>query len=129
MRYLIVLLALTCGISGAAQGVVPIYATRVDIFYRAVAGHFPTEENIPPPAYPPEMRRAALEDTVPFTALVGQDGRVSGIVTGDSKFPEFRQVVQETLPTWRFRPWRGGAKEHAAPVQLRGEIRFRIVED
>lgn len=128
MRFLIVLLAVVCATSGAAQGVVPIYGTRVEIYYRAVAGRFPTEERITPPAYPPEMRRAALEDTVPFTVVVGPNGRVSKIAVGEGKFPEFRRAVQETLSTWQFRPLRGAA-EDAAPVQLRGEIRFCIVED
>lgn len=129
MRYLILLFALACGSDVGAQGVIPRYGTRIEIVYRATEGRFPVEENIASPAYPAAMRRAALEDVVTFTAVVGDDGRLGSIAVGAAKFPEFRRAVEEVLPFWRFRPRDEAFGENAPPVRLRGEIRFCIVED
>ncbi|WP_415909961.1 TonB family protein [Oleiharenicola sp. Vm1] len=126
MRFALAVLILGLGVAHAmAQGVIPSYGTRVDIRYRAVMGEFPTEEKVVPPAYPALMRRASLEDTVAFTLTVKADGSVAEVAVGEAKSPEFRATVLETLPTWRFRPL--ATKPNA--VKLRGEIRFRIIED
>lgn len=129
MRYLIVLCALVWSTVGVAQGVVPVYGARVEVFYRAASGRFPMEEMISPPAYPSEMRRAALEDTVSFSIVVGENGRVTEVTVREAKSPAFRRAVREALLGWRFRPLPATSEAGAAPVQLRGEIRFRIVED
>ncbi len=129
MRFAFVVLVLVTGLAHAvAQGVSSSYGTRVDISYRAFTGGFPTEEKIVPPAYPVVMRRAALEDVVAFTLRVTADGGVAEVVVGEAKFPEFRAAVMEVLPAWRFRP--SATRPDAAPeMRLRGEIRFRIIED
>jgi TonB family protein len=57
------------------------------------------------PIYPPSMRDAGREGTVPLEALVGRDGSVQSVrVLGAHVHPDFAVSAAEAVRQWRFSP-------------------------
>jgi TonB family protein len=57
------------------------------------------------PAYPPSMRDAGLEGTVPIEAVIGRDGTVISLrVLSAQVHPDFAIAAVDAVRQWRFTP-------------------------
>lgn len=121
-------LAFLVGAQGYAQGYNPGYGTSVAMIFHAVKGRFPPEGKLTPPAYPGDVRRAAISGEVSFKITVQENGDVTDVIVKGSQ-KEFRRAAEEALASWKFLPRREGVSESPRPLVLAGKIRFSIIEE
>jgi TonB family protein len=77
------------------------------------------------PAYPPAMRDAGLEGTVPMEALIGRDGSVVSVrVLSADVHPEFARAAVEAVRAWAFSPTL--LNDEAVEVRMTVSVRFSL---
>jgi len=78
------------------------------------------------PAYPAEMKKKRVEDSVIVRYVIGTDGRIKEVTVIDpAKEPIFNEVTVNAIRRWRFRPM----KKDGKPAEVVHEllVNFEIV--
>jgi len=75
------------------------------------------------PVYPPPMRDAGLEGSVPMEARIGLDGTVASVrVLSAQVHPEFARAAEEAVRQWVFSP----TLLNGAPVEVQMTVSVRF---
>ena len=80
-----------------------------------------------PPVYPPAMRAAGREGTVPLEATIGTDGAVHSVrVLSASIHPDFAVAAADAVRQWQFAP----TLLNRVPVEvsMKVNIEFRLTD-
>jgi TonB family protein len=77
------------------------------------------------PVYPPSMRDAGLEGTVPMEALIGRDGTVTSVnILSADVHPEFARAAVDAVSQWLFSPTL--LNGDAVDVRMAVSVRFSL---
>ncbi|HYC72555.1 MAG TPA: energy transducer TonB [Opitutaceae bacterium] len=129
MKLLLTLVAAAAAaLSVSAQGYNPGYSVRISVSFSSVEGRTPMEENLTPPAYPFEMRRAGMAGEVDMMFTVLKDGSVADVKITRSSHREFEEPVRAAVRGWRFRALPDNAGAPPRPNPCRGSIKFELVD-
>jgi protein TonB len=78
------------------------------------------------PAYPPEMKKKRIEDSVIVRYVIGTDGRMKDVqVIDPAKQPVFNEATVAAIRRWRFRPMMKDGKPTEVVHELL--VNFEIV--
>ncbi|MNJ34956.1 transport protein TonB [compost metagenome] len=77
------------------------------------------------PAYPAELRQAAITGSVRVGFNVHADGTVSDVNIIQSSEPAFIDAALVAVRQWRFKPWRVSA-DNPAMINVQNDLIFRL---
>jgi len=79
------------------------------------------------PVYPPSMRDAGIQGTVPLEALIGVDGTVSSVrVISAQVHPDLAQAAMDSVRQWKFSPTLLNGRE--VEVVMNVSITFQLAD-